>query len=283
MAEARVYPERPLIQMFLAGYEQGAWKDATLNWIEETQENAVEVIATRSDRKTLALEHTLIELFVGEKYDSTIFTDAFEPRIEKNPEFTIPGRALKVMIPVGALVGIKDRDAAGEALLTWMRANHASIPPGDSEQTIMVGSSVLLKVKFQSDGSGGNEGYCWLARCDKPGNMDKIVEKAIKRKVPKLVRTPADKRILLLQREHITMGDTEILKLIEKFAPDYPDIAKVDEVWSANTSIMESDGWVYLSRLHRGPTQIMRFHNGVLRYRRDDVLGINESVELEVG
>ena len=37
MAEARVYPERPLIQMFLAGYEQGVWKDATLNWVEETK------------------------------------------------------------------------------------------------------------------------------------------------------------------------------------------------------------------------------------------------------
>lgn len=42
----RVYPERPLIAMFLSAYEQGAWKDAALNWIEETQENAVEVIAT---------------------------------------------------------------------------------------------------------------------------------------------------------------------------------------------------------------------------------------------
>lgn len=278
MAEARVYPERPLIQMFLAGYDQGVWKDATLNWVEETQENAVEVIATRSDGKTVALEHTLIELFVGEKYDSTIFTGAFEPRIEKNPEFIIPGRALNVMIPVGALVGIKDRDAAGEALLTWMRASHASIPPGDSELTIMVGGSVPLKVKFKSDDSGGDVGYCWLARCDKPGNIDKIVEKAIKRKVPKLVRTQADKSILLLQREHITMGDTEILDLIEKFAPDYPDIAQVDEIWFVNTSIMESEGWVYLSRLHRGPTQIMRFHNGVLKHRRDDALGINENV-----
>jgi hypothetical protein len=278
MAEARIYPERPLIQMFLAGYEQGVWKDATLNWVEETQENAVEVIATRPDGRTLAVEHTLIELFVGEKYDSTIFTKAFEPRIEKNPEFIIPGRALNVMIPVGALVGIKDRDAGGEALLVWMRASHSSIPPGDSEQTIMVGGSVPLKVKFRSDVSGGDEGYCWLARCDKPGNIDKIVEKAIKRKVPKLVRTQADKCILLLQREHISMGDTEILDLIESFAPGYPDIAEVDEIWFANTSIMESEGWVYLSRLHRGPTQVMRFHNGVLKHRRDDALGINESV-----
>jgi hypothetical protein len=94
MAETpRIYPERPLIKMFLSGYEQGAWKDAVLNWIEETEENAVEVIATRADGKTLAIEHTLIELFKGEKYDSTIFTEAFESRIEKNPELIIPGRA----------------------------------------------------------------------------------------------------------------------------------------------------------------------------------------------
>src|SRR5580704_132582 len=66
MAETpRIYPERPLIKMFLSGYEQGAWKDAVLNWIEETEENAVEVIATRADGKTLAIEHTLIELFKG--------------------------------------------------------------------------------------------------------------------------------------------------------------------------------------------------------------------------
>jgi len=32
MAEPRVYPERPLIEMFLFGYEQGAWKDSKRNW-----------------------------------------------------------------------------------------------------------------------------------------------------------------------------------------------------------------------------------------------------------
>jgi hypothetical protein len=60
----REYPERPLIKMLLSAYENDRWKDASLNWIEESEENAVEVIATRSDGATLALEHTLIEPFV---------------------------------------------------------------------------------------------------------------------------------------------------------------------------------------------------------------------------
>lgn len=274
----RIYPERPLIKMFLYGYEQGAWKDSVLNWIEETEENAVEVIATRDDGKTLAIEHTLIELFKGEKYDSTIFTEAFESRIEKNPDLIIAGRALDVMIPVGALVGVKDRDEAGEVLLVWLKANHASIPAGESEQTVIINGSIRLKVKFRSEDSGSAVGYCWLGRCDKPNSLDKIVEKAIQRKAPKLVRTNADEKVLLLQREHMSMSDREILDEIEKLAPQHADIAKIDEIWFANTSIMESEGWVYLSRLHRGPTEIMRFHNGVLKHRRDDRYGINEDV-----
>jgi len=142
----------------------------------------------------------------------------------------------------------------------------------------MLGGSTPLKVKFRNVDSGSSVGYCWLGRADKPDTLDRIVEKAIKRKVPKLARTNVDKRILLLQREQMSMSETEILVEIEKLASRYPDLAKLEEVWMVNTSIMESEGWVCLSRLHRGPTQIMRFHNEVLKHRRDDRYGINQAV-----
>jgi len=76
----------------------------------------------------------------------------------------------------------------------------------------------------------------------------------------------------------MSMSESEVLSEIEKLASLHPDLAKVDEIWMANTSIVESEGWVYLSRLHRGPTEVMRFHNGVLKHRRDDRYGINEAV-----
>jgi hypothetical protein len=155
---------------------------------------------------------------------------------------------------------------------------HASIPAGESEQTVIINGSIRLKGKFRSVDSGSAVGDCWLGRCDKPNTVDKIVEKAIQRKVPKLVRTNADKKVLLLQREHISMSDTEILAEIEKLARQHTDLAKIDEIWFADTSILESEGWVYLSRLHRGPTEIVGFHNGVRKHRRDDRDGINEDV-----
>ena len=63
------------------------------------------------------------------------------------------------------------------------------------------GGTIPLKVKFCVRDSGEAVGYCRLGRCDKPNTFDQVVEKAVKRKVPKLVRTVADKKILLLQRD----------------------------------------------------------------------------------
>ncbi len=63
---------RELIWMLLSVYENDSWKDAKIEWPEDKAENAVEAFATKRDRTTLALKHTLIEPFVSEKYDTTI-------------------------------------------------------------------------------------------------------------------------------------------------------------------------------------------------------------------
>jgi hypothetical protein len=39
--------ERPPLEMFLSEYENGAWKNAVPDWVEERMDGAVEVIATR--------------------------------------------------------------------------------------------------------------------------------------------------------------------------------------------------------------------------------------------
>ena len=123
-----------------------------------------------------------------------------------------------------------------------------------------------LTVKFRNVSTDTDTGYCWLGRCDKPQTFNKIVEKAVKRKVPKLVRTQADVHILLLQREHISMSDTELRNgALEELTLSYPDIANVEEIWYANTSIFETEGWCYFLRIGDGPTEIMRFQNGVLQ------------------
>src|SRR5579872_5814521 len=94
--------ERPLIRVFLSVYENERWKNANLRWLEEEQDGAVEVLATTSGGATLALEHTLIQLFDGEKEDSSHFTEIFS-RIENSPILVVPERNLVIFIPIRAV------------------------------------------------------------------------------------------------------------------------------------------------------------------------------------
>ena len=135
-----VRKERPLIKLFLSAYENDGWKSCTLDWPEDKQDGAVEVLATKSDGTTLALEHTLIQPFVGEKFDSERFLRAFS-RIENNPALVAPERDLDVVIPVGALPVGYPWDVVGEEVLSWLKANHAALQEGRSEHIISVGNS----------------------------------------------------------------------------------------------------------------------------------------------
>src|SRR5262245_56952584 len=95
--------EDRLIELFLSAYEANYWTKADLDWIDRRQDGSVEVIAKRvDDEKKLAIEHTIIEPFVGEKSDFAQFIAAFKAmHDDKSLEF--PDRIIRVFVPVGML------------------------------------------------------------------------------------------------------------------------------------------------------------------------------------
>ena len=268
--------ERPIIRMLLSAGDNGAWQQAHLDWVEEKQDGAVEVIATRTDGARLALEHTLIQPFVGEKFDSEVFMRALG-RIEKNPALTIPERHLDVIIPVNAIPKGYKWDDVGQDLLEWLLVNHtAALHEGESSHIVQVGVTskngpLALPITLRTMHLPGIAGSCLIARDKMPGDLEAIVEKALRTKIPKLVATIADKRILLLERDQIALGDHEIYRQIVKLAPAFPDLARVDEVWIANTSILASEHWASFTLMDgRGLVELLVFENGTLKSRRDD-------------
>jgi hypothetical protein len=200
--------ERPIIKMVLSGCDNRAWKSVQLDWVEEKEDGAVEVIATAKDGRRLALEHTLIQPFVGEKFDSQIFVRAFG-RIEKNPALVLTERNLDVIILVHAIPKGYDWDEVGQAVLTWLLANHAGAQQeGEWAHIVPVAATgkngpLALTITLSPMRLPGMSGSCLISRHKMPGDLGAIVEKAVRTKVPKLVRTLADKRILLLEREMV--------------------------------------------------------------------------------
>jgi hypothetical protein len=239
-------------------------------------DGAVEVIATRGDGQTLAIEHTIVQPFVGEKSDSNAFMQAFG-RIEKNPDLAVAQRSMTVIIPVGAIPKGYEWEEVGADLLAWLKVNHATAPmEGEASFTVPVASSsklaaLHLPITLQSMHLPGYQGSTVIARGPMPKTLPEIVQEALSRKLPKLVKTLADRRILLVEREQIGLGDMQIIREIESQAPKFPDLKDVHGVWIVETSIQASDGWTYFRRFDgRGLVETMDFERGVLRRRRND-------------
>jgi hypothetical protein len=254
--------ERPIIRMLLSACDNGAWQHAQLDWVEEKRDGAVEVIATRKDDRQLTLEHTLIQPFVGEKFDSEVFMRAFG-RIEKNPALTLPERNLDVIIPVHAIPKGYNWDEVGKDLLNWLLANHTAAPhEGQASHLVPVTATskngpLALPITLRTMHLPGMAGSCLIARDKMPGDLEAIVEKALRTKIPKLVATAADKRILLLERDQIALGDNEIYRQIVKLAHAFPDLARIYEIWIANTSILASEHWASFTLMDgRGRSQL---------------------------
>ena len=74
--------------------------------------------------------------------------------------------------------------------------------------------------------------------------LNEVVEKALKGKLPKLVKTLADKHILLLERDQFTLRELRIYDKIEERRTVFPNLAKVHEIWFADTVFYETDNYV---------------------------------------
>jgi hypothetical protein len=101
--------ENIFIERFLSAYEDSSWADAQIEWLDEKIDGAVEALATRKcDGKILAIEHTIIQPFVGEKEDFAFFEAAFL-KIQQDTTLPVPQRWIRMFIPVGILRGQHQR------------------------------------------------------------------------------------------------------------------------------------------------------------------------------
>lgn len=237
--------EDPFIKLFLSAYEKGSWEAADLlkpDSIDRTTP-AVDQVATRkSDGKTLAIEHTLIEPFVQEKQDYASFSKSDFWSIEKDQSLIVPGIWMRVFVPVGTLRNQPPsaRAAIVQSVHDWLKANRLSLPEGNSQHSCLINATpreITLTVRITPlrRGDQAEPGALHVRRQQIDTNLGDVIEKALKKKLPKLVNTPADRHILLLERQHMNLLPESMLAEIESHRSLFPELAKVDEIWIVET------------------------------------------------
>ncbi|MEO8663677.1 MAG: hypothetical protein ABI693_34795 [Bryobacteraceae bacterium] len=219
---------------------------------------AVDQFATRkSDGTILAIEHTIIEPFLGDKEDFAGFEAAFL-RIEKDSSLIVHGRWLQIFVPVSALrkQPARVRDAFVESVHAWIRFNRQSLPFGKGVYACGI-AGVPGKPPFEipldvnvtplKRGDADEPGVIHVRRQQIDVNLGDVIEKALKKKLPKLVNTKADKHILLLERQHMNLLPEMILEELGKRRASFKALADVDEVWIIETNFVDTPfGGTYL-------------------------------------
>ncbi len=243
--------ENEIIRLFVSAYDNGAWKNSALTFPDQFMDGGIDGLVQRSDGAMLAIEHTVVEPFVGDIADQSEMLPLF-PLIENDCSLLVPGVWIRVFVPVGAfhLQKPRVRDAIVRVVHDWLRINRLSIPMGNSKHVCSARIAGAPDVDITLTSKVVNvpgEGKLNVRRQQVGDTFGDVIERVLTKKLPKLVKAAADKRILLLERRHMNLFPERIHEEIEKRRAAFPSLRDVDGIWIAEKIpfFQERDGDVW--------------------------------------
>lgn len=233
-----------LITLLLSVYDGGSWAEglSTRDRPESQVDRGIDALVTRtSDGLTLAIEHTRIEPFVGERDDYYKCFKELQEQLWADGSLRVPGFALYLDMPVRALPrGPKrQRQQTIDDVAAWLRTEHPSFPSTKSQRRCPCRhqpSGELTVQVAKVPLSGPARSLPVIVQRYGETRLDESVEKALKGKLPKLVEARAGRRMLLLERDQGWLVPADILAAVDRRRHAFPELAEVHEIWIADTA-----------------------------------------------
>jgi hypothetical protein len=231
----RARPENKIIELFVSAYENDSWKGAHLTFPDEVKDGGIDGFVERADGATLAIEHTVVEPFVGDIADQTEMIPMF-PLIENDKSLLVPNIWIRLFVPVGTLHLQKPRarEAIVSAVHDWLRINRLSLPKGNSWHPCRVTApgkpDIRITLTLKVVDLAG-EGKLNVHRQQVGDTFTSVIEKMLTKKLPKLVETTASRRILLLERRHMNLLPERIYEEVENLRAMFLGLDDVHEIW----------------------------------------------------
>jgi hypothetical protein len=263
--------EQVFIRLFVSAYENFAWANSKIDPLDEEMDGAIEALITRADGETMAIEHTLIEPFVGDKRDYALFEQAFL-KIEDDKSLAVPDTGTIVYVPAGILDGQKPakRNVIVESIHSWIANNRLRLRDGTHRYRCDVPELPPVTLTVERNKFGlprPNQGSMLVRRQQVTNDLDKVIEKALRKKLPKLVNTKANRHVLFLERDQFTFHPDLIFTEIGRQRPNFPLLEGVDEIWHVETIFYRRGGHVYFE-LRKGDRLL-----ATIAFQNEELLG----------
>jgi hypothetical protein len=261
--------DRQLVMAFIDAYNCAHGCSFVVDsWPEDVNRNspAVEALA-RDGNRLMAVEHTLAQPFVGEREDSAAFRRVIVP-IETDELLLQPGFDITVSTDVGAVpTGVRWAESA-ILIRDWLKHELPVIPEGKSRHTVSgLAFELELIIEKTSDDTPGFAGSIFVMRNAPEDTLDRVLETALRQKLPKLTTTVADVRVLLLERADVLGGYHRFGVALQKLLTEVFPHLKPDEIWLVNTVGLHREDVLYFykiwpayfeHRVRRGQDKIFR-------------------------
>ena len=263
--------EDVLIELFLKVYEARSWAgDLSLReYPERVKDGGVEIIATQvATGRTLAIEHTVIEPFVGEKKDFHENVQELQRQLRADDSLKEPGVALYVDAPVNVLPKGVPWQPIIDDVRAFLLAQKSTFGTRKEIRDCLSPhhpkKMIPLQVRRQPLERAA-EGFVIVQRYGEL-RLVESVRKALDKKLPKLAATEVDIRILMLERDQGWVDSDEIRQHLEALKPAFPELAAVNEIWIADTATFGAPReWVEFARREDGKhAESFAFYQGEL-------------------
>jgi len=232
-----------LVELLLKHLNSRCGTDYAITTLPEEADRtnkAVEAIATNSKGDSIAVEHTLIQPFVGEKDDTQPFLRVFAP-LETDPDCKLSQHDITVFVPAGIVRKGIDWNALAAELMTWLRTTKKALPDGESEHRFST-TEPELGISVQKTHRSGLPGRVFVGRSKMPESFADVIRTALRTKLPKLAAASASTRMLLLEKDSPPHGYAEIASEIERACAELQELERIDAIWVVNTVAWESEG-----------------------------------------
>jgi hypothetical protein len=218
-------------------YAIAAWPDSEIR-----DRKAVDALARDALGRELAIEHTLLQPFTGEKADAVSFLKVAE-LLDRRADLAEPNWMIDLVFDVGAIPRGVDWPNVAQRLEDWFINVRPTLKAGRA--TYEVGQlPFALIVTVDKSAMPDTPGCLFVARKMPNESIEPVIYGALAAKLPKLAATRANERILVLEMDSPVRGYWEVGQAIEDLRGKFPDVASLSSIWIARTVAWESEGYV---------------------------------------
>jgi hypothetical protein len=246
-----------LVKMFLAGFKDENGRTYNLKArpdVAERKEKAIEAIAESEDGRTLAMEHTYIQPFEGERADAVPFQTVFE-QLRTDSDLSLPNRFIDVIVPAFSVGKGVDWKQVAQKVREWLLKVRESFPNEGEKWYTIPDVGFKLDVLVQTFDLPGTKGALLASRLLPAGDpFGAVLRTALEQKVPKLIATPADSHILLFQDGGTAIRYSRLGRGLDEYTSALPEIKKLTSVWATHTMEWKSKGHAIFVRVWPGWT-----------------------------